>query len=67
MESIRADDACCIKLDDGQQLKWWRRISFYWKEAPADDILSVILLRPAGSEYAWLVVSKVTFVDSSRR
>ena len=50
MESINDDHANGIKLEDGQQLKLWRKISFYWKEEPADDILSVILPRPAGSE-----------------
>lgn len=64
MESIDAND---IKLEDGQQLTSWKSISFYWEEAPADDILSVILPRPAGSECTWLVVSKFTFTDSSRR
>ena len=48
MESINDDHAHCIKLEDGQQLKWWKHISFYWKEEPAGDILSVILPRPAG-------------------
>jgi hypothetical protein len=50
MESINDDNAQCIKLEDGQKLNLWRRISFYWKEEPADDILSIILPRPAGSE-----------------
>ena len=53
MESINDDHAHCIKLEDGQQLKWWKHISFYWKEEPAGDILSVILPRPAGSECEW--------------
>ena len=53
MESINDDYAHRIKLDDGQKLNLWRRISFYWKEEPADDILSVILPRPHGSESKW--------------
>jgi hypothetical protein len=53
MESINDDHANGIKLVDGQQLKLWLHISFYWKEEPADDILSVILPRPAGSESMW--------------
>jgi hypothetical protein len=50
MESIDANDTHCIKLEDGQQLKWpWKSISSYWEEGPADDILSVILTRPGKS------------------
>jgi hypothetical protein len=50
MESINDDYVHRIKLEEGQQLKWWKRISVYWTENPADDVLSVILARPAGSE-----------------
>ena len=50
MEDINDDYANGIELEDGQQLKLWRYISFYWKEEPANDILSVILPHPAGSE-----------------
>ena len=67
MESINADDTRCIKLEDGQQLQWWKDISDYWTEQPAKGILSVILPRPADSECAWLVVSTVTLTDSSCR
>ena len=59
MESINDDHANGIKLEDGQQLKLWRKISFYWKEEPADDILSVILPRPAGSECEWSLLQFV--------
>jgi len=30
-----------LSPNDDQQLLWWRPISFYWKEEPAGDILSV--------------------------
>ena len=50
MEQINDDYANSIKLEDGQKLKLWRSILFYWEEEPANDILSVILPRPAGSE-----------------
>jgi hypothetical protein len=60
------DYALRIKLENGQQLKWWKCISVYWKGEPADDTLSVILPRPAGSEYKWLVLSAVAIlIDSS--
>ena len=62
MEHISDDYANAIKLEYGQQLNLWRYISFYWKEEPANDILSVILTRPAGIESMWLVVSKVTLL-----
>jgi hypothetical protein len=50
LESIDNDYARGIKLEDGQQLKWWKYISDYWEEEPTGDVLSVILSRPAGSE-----------------
>jgi hypothetical protein len=53
MESINADDTHCIEPEDDQQLLWWRPISFYWKEEPAGDILSVILPRPVDSKSMW--------------
>jgi hypothetical protein len=53
MECINDDHGNGIKLEEGQQLKLWRLISYYWKEEPADDILSVILPRPAGIECEW--------------
>jgi len=40
-------------------------ISFYWKEEPAEDVLSIILLRPAGSECEWLVVFTVAILTGS--
>jgi len=55
-----------IKLEDDQQLKSWKRISFYWEEEPADDVLSVILPRPAGSsECQWLMLSTFAILTDS--
>ena len=65
MESINDDYAHRIKLDDGQKLNLWRRISFYWKEEPADDILSVILQRPDGSESKWSLLQFILIYPKS--
>ena len=48
-----------IELNESLELQWWRRLSFYWEKEPADDVLSVIVRRPDGSECAILT-------DSSR-
>ncbi|KAF8229807.1 hypothetical protein L208DRAFT_150294 [Tricholoma matsutake] len=49
LESLGEDYAQSIKLEDGQELKTWKCVSFYWKEEPAEDVLSVILPRPPGT------------------
>src|ERR1700676_2949336 len=64
MESINDDHANGIKLEDSQQLKWWMHISFYWKEEPADDILSVILLCPAGECKLSLLKFRLIYLNS---
>ena len=49
LEDIDDDYACCIKLEDDQQLKALKCISFYLEEEPADNVLSVILEQPPAS------------------
>ncbi|KAM6497143.1 hypothetical protein JOM56_007616 [Amanita muscaria] len=50
LEDFNEDYAQSINLEDGQQLKSFKRISFYWKADPEEEALSVILPRPAGNE-----------------
>jgi hypothetical protein len=59
MTCVDDDAAHLIKLENGQPLAAWKRISDFWKEQLPEDVLSVVLPRPAGSECEWLIVSTV--------
>ncbi|KAM6492684.1 hypothetical protein JOM56_012408 [Amanita muscaria] len=49
LEKFNKDRVQSIKLEDGQQLKSFKRISLCWGTDPGDEVLSVILPRPAGT------------------
>ena len=44
------DCAQSVDLEVCQPLDPWRKISYYWEENPKEEVLSVILPRPSGSE-----------------
>ena len=50
LDGFNKDCAESVKLEDSQRLKSFKRISMYWMTNPGEEVLSVILPRPAGSE-----------------
>jgi hypothetical protein len=58
LPDLNDESANRIELE-GPPLNPWLKISDLWVKQPPDGTLSVILLRPAGSECEWVVVLAV--------